>query len=306
MSSKIQFDVDSNYFELCSKTLRCYEELVMKMNDQKISSLMSGEVLVIFGKTRAGKSTLLLRFSTELSNDQFIQHMVETKAHIGRIFTVNGIEVASGNQSVTMVPNFYNLNGKLVIDLAGFDDLTQTRRPIISLLNHHLLSQIPNAKLLTIVSMESFLSNSLDTTMRSFYQNYVDLLGLERVRQGLQSTLFMITRCDLYSQTLLNDIHGEDLEDLLYLEEKKITRKSKINLNEDKSDTDTKSLSFNNVLNHTFDLSINKYSTDLASHGDTQISDVSSAIGSRRVIVNYKMKKDEILDEMDWGFIHSP
>jgi len=257
-----ELKVSSNYFELCSNLIKCHGELMKKMQDEKVKGKIKQEVLVIFGKTRSGKSTFLSRLASDISSEEFKELISETTKHVGKIFTIEGIEVASGHKAVTMVPNFYVLSGRLIVDLAGFDDLTPERRPIISLLNFYLLSQIPNVKLLTLVTLESLMKGQMDTTVRSFYTHYENLLSKENVSKGLKSTLFLLSHIDLYTEIVCSDAKTEDLDKALFT-------------------------------------TVGQYSLTLQSEDNPGLSQMASSMIVKKVFLDYSLKPDQILEHVD-------
>ena len=109
-----------------------------------------------------------------------------------------GIEVASGQYAVTLVPNFHIIDGRLMIDMAGCEDITPDRRPIISLLNYCLLSKLPTLKIITVIPLSALLEDEIKMNVPKYYEYYKDLLTEENINRGLVSTVFLITKVDKY------------------------------------------------------------------------------------------------------------
>jgi len=259
---RVAFKVDPNYFELCTRTIKCCNELNEKMNRPEIKEMLDKEVLVIFGKTRSGKSTFLLRMASEMQPGEFMKLIDETKQNVDVIYKYEDIEVAYGHKSVTIVPNFFVMDGRLIVDLAGFDDLTPERRPIISLLNYHLLSRIPNAKMLTVISLESLLKGVVGTTIKSFQEHYVNLLGSENIARGLSSTCFLITRADVYGKTMKDDEETTNIE-------------------------------------KAFDSTLREYAVAVQAEGNQILGHMAAAVSVKRVIIDYNTEKKVLLEKME-------
>jgi len=255
------FNVKPNYLDLCQKTIRCYEELLTKMKDPMVIEGLKGETLIIFGKTRSGKSTFLLRLATDMNPNVFSDQMRETVKKDGVIMTFNGIQVASGHLAVTLVPNFYFLGKRLVIDLAGFDDLTPDRRPIISLLNYYLLSQISSVRILSVLSLEGLIGNEIDTSVRSYNKHYEELLTKDYVKTGIQSTIFLMTKIDKYGNSFLQDGKSNSIDDTI----------------------------FNKV---------GKYALILTSK-DENLGKTGSTIATSYLLVDYEVSKKELVDSLE-------
>jgi hypothetical protein len=257
----LDFGIKNNYYELCSRMILCYEEMTLKLKDERIQKAMEKEVLVIFGPTRSGKSTFLLRVASEMSSDDFKEKMYDTNLHDGVIKKYENIEVASGNLAVTMIPNLYILGNRLVVDLAGFDDLTPNRRPIISLLNYSLLSKIPNVKMLTVISLGSLAGSEINGSVRRYFSQYVDLVTKDHVELALSSSVFIVTKTDTFNRALMIEGKSNNIEDA--------------------------------YLRH-----VGTFALDLASQ-DKLLSQIASTMARNKILIDYDDKKDNIIKSLD-------
>lgn len=255
------FAVSADYYNLCSKTIDCYAQLQQKLNDPRVIEAMKGEVIIIFGPQRIGKSTFLARMASEVSTSEFKEEMSKTDEKTGVIIKMGDIEVASGNIAVTLVPNFHILNGQLIIDLAGCKDITENRRPIISLLNYCLLSKIPALKIISVIPLSSLLSNTIHESVNTYFDYYCDLLTRENVPGGLRSTVFIVTMVDKYiEQFSANCFQGMPLEAW-------------------------------------FRYSIGEYNGSLGSR-TPEVSQLSSCLQSNGILIDYTKGKEQIIQSV--------
>jgi hypothetical protein len=219
--ASIDSKISENYSQMCKLMIDSHKKLVEQLNDIKIQGLIQNDVLLFFGPTKSGKSTLLGRIKSNKSCEEFLQllKISEVKGH--DFVEIEGIPVRGGVLSGTIVPNFYTKDNSLIMDLAGFGDTTAGRSEVISLLNNGLFSKMKSCKILIVLDLA--ILNTLTLVMDKYVNEFIKLMTKQHFINGLSACGFIFTKADMRAEEIIkasgirNSFHDEVSDDeLLY------------------------------------------------------------------------------------------
>jgi hypothetical protein len=186
--------ISDDYTQMCRLMVHSHNKLVDQLQDSKIQELMRNDVLLFFGPTKSGKSTLLGRIKSTKTSEEFMKLVEESEGGGDDYIDIEGVPIRGGYLAGTTVPNFYVKSNKLIMDLAGFGDATPGRAEVISLLNNGLFPKLNKCKMLIILDLG--ILSSLNLIIPTYVKEFKRLLTPQHFREGLASCTFIFTKAD--------------------------------------------------------------------------------------------------------------
>lgn len=159
------------------------------------------QVVLIYGASRTGKSTLVGRTQTEANPEDFCELIVNEHNTV-----IEGVEIGPGVLSVTTVPKAFRCGQMTLIDMPGLFNTDTTRRSMISILQRCLFRKVKKVKFL-IVASAMVLYNSPQTIVNDYYEN-LNILFDTRSKECLESCYFIFTHADRLSNDQRNGIRN--------------------------------------------------------------------------------------------------
>lgn len=123
---------------------------------------------LLFGVSRAGKSTFIRRFRSNIECNDFEGGILEMERNNG-MRTIDGIDVGFAATSITLVPYFYVKDNLVVIDMPGLNDSDPSKKFAIFVLNKCLFNKINQAIFLSIINSELLINLQ---NLRVINENY--------------------------------------------------------------------------------------------------------------------------------------
>jgi len=267
--SEMKVNMKTNFEIMCQLLISSTKELDRFLSQKDIKDSLNKEVWFLFGPSRTGKSTFLLRLKSNKSCDEFVELVKKTNS-TQEILEFDGVKIGSGERAVTTVPNIYKFDN-LIFDLAGFVDIDKEREEVIALINNSLFSKITTCKIIAMIDLQAF-CGSLRLTMRQYYEELVKLFPKDFLEIGLKSCIFVVTKLDVYGKTFKDS----------YLKELELSQK--------KSDDEEEQTLFEKYKNGSVkELVVHKitsFATEIQGV-DSDMSNFCNHLAGRLILINY-------------------
>lgn len=211
-------------FEVLDETHSKFMDQLKSLNERKIA--------LLFGVSKAGKSTLLARLTDQSSPRDFIDKMPKHDPNdldVKSIVKINEIEIGPHSMSTTLNPNYRQIDGIdcPIFDMPGLADTDRNKELIISILIRSFLSNYTKFIFIVVVNASHFNRNEFHSFRRNYISEFEKLFG-KQYNSGLTRLYFAITHLDevMYKienfDTILNSIiveqaQGTDIQKTIHL-----------------------------------------------------------------------------------------
>jgi GTP-binding protein EngB required for normal cell division len=151
------------------------------------------EGVMLFGKSKAGKSTLISRLLAKNTTcEDFCKSLHRTGAR-----EEYGVYVDSSMIAATIVPRCYHVGQLDIYDMPGLNDPDNVKKIVISALHKCLINRVRKTRFLIVIGLGDFVSEGMQTVINLYITQLLSLFGA-MYNEWITSCTFLLTQADKY------------------------------------------------------------------------------------------------------------
>jgi len=175
-------------------SLRMLDKCLRELDNllENIRSELAVESYLLFGVSKAGKSTFSARLESDDSAAEFYQKLYDS-SKVTDVTRIAGYEISAGAQAVTDVPKKVGIQ-KNLYDMPGFRDTVAYRRSVVSVIHHMFFSRVTRCKFVIVMSA-SVLDEGAGQITGTYLPELTSLFG-QNFETFIDCCFFVFTHVD--------------------------------------------------------------------------------------------------------------